>query len=105
MRLNAGAQSYGMIPPTPSMPIMSSGLMLGSGSPQQQQQSNVLNLNPGQQQPQYGQNPQAAQNYAQPQQQGSPQYGQPQGYGQGGGQNGQNGQNGGQGSPDDFDSF
>ena len=122
MRLNAGAQSYGMIPPTPSMPIMSSGLMLGSGAPQQQQQSNVLNLNPGQQQSQYGQNPQAAQNYAQPQQQygqqqGSPQYGQPQGgqgyppqygqqgYGQGGGQNGQNGQNGGQGSPDDFDSF
>lgn len=119
MRLNAGAQSFGMIPPTPTMPTMptmSTGLMLGSGAPQQQQ-SNVLNLNPGQnnappQNPQ-GYNPQGYNQQGYGQQGYNPQgYGQ-QGYdpqnahgGQGyGNQGGNNGAQGGGNSPDDFDNF
>ncbi len=107
MRLNAGAQSFGMIPPTPTMPTMptmSTGLMLGSGAPQQQQ-GNVLNLNPGQN----NASPQNPQGYNQPG------YGQqgynPQGYGQQGHdpQNAHGGQGygnqGGGNAPDDFDNF
>ena len=112
MRLNAGAQSFGMIPPTPTMPTMptmSTGLMLGSGAPQQQQ-GNVLNLNPGQN----NASPQNPQGYNQPgygQQGYNPQGYNPQGYGQQGHdpQNAHGGQGygnqGGGNAPDDFDNF
>ncbi len=124
MRLNAGAQSFGMIPPTPTMPTMptmSTGLMLGSGAPQQQQ-SNVLNLNPGQnnappQNPQ-GYNPQGYNQQGYGQQGYNPQGYNPQGYGQQGydpqnahggqgygNQGGNNGAQGGGNAPDDFDNF